>query len=181
MANRTNDLGQRRCYLCDKTHPATAEFFPRDKNRKLGLGYQCRPCARAKIADRDKLRANRWSKSSPTQRVSLQKDLDAGGWRTARVAGYRLFDEKKGFVCDLTPRWFRENIQHAACHYCHRTDVRMGCDRIDNSKGHTTTNVVPCCKECNFARGDRFTYEEALILGATIRSILAARPLPGSP
>jgi hypothetical protein len=184
MAYRTNDEGLRRCYICDATHPATDEFFPRDKNRKLGLGYQCRPCARAKLAARDKKKKNRWLNASPEKKVMLkrtqQKHLDGGGWRTHRVVSYRMFDKKKGFTCDLTAGWFREHIQYKSCHYCHRTDVRMGCDRIDNSKGHTKANVVPCCKDCNFARGDRFTHEEAMILGATIRAIIASRdPLPG--
>lgn len=179
MAYRTNEDGQRRCYICNATHPATVEYFPRDKNRKLGLGYQCRPCARAKLAARDKKKKNRWLNATPERKVMLKraqrKHLDAGGWRTSRVRGYRAFDMARGYTCDLTTKWFRENIQCKPCHYCQRSDVRMGCDRMDNTRGHTTDNVVPACKDCNFARGDRFTYEEAIILGATIRAILAAR------
>jgi 5-methylcytosine-specific restriction endonuclease McrA len=30
-----------------------------------------------------------------------------------------------------------------------------GLDRIDNNKGHTLDNVVPCCWECNKLRGSR--------------------------
>lgn len=26
-------------------------------------------------------------------------------------------------------------------------------DRVDNSKGYITSNVVPCCKFCNAAKG----------------------------
>lgn len=37
-----------------------------------------------------------------------------------------------------------------------------GLDRVDNSKGHTLSNVVPCCKECNMAKGTR-TREEFLV------------------
>lgn len=29
-----------------------------------------------------------------------------------------------------------------------------GLDRIDNSKDHSTTNVVPCCKWCNYSKRD---------------------------
>jgi len=30
--------------------------------------------------------------------------------------------------------------------------VYNGIDRIDNSKGYTTNNTVPCCKTCNYAK-----------------------------
>ena len=37
------------------------------------------------------------------------------------------------------------------CVYCGDTK-RIGADRIDNTKGHTKENCVPCCIECNIAR-----------------------------
>jgi hypothetical protein len=30
-----------------------------------------------------------------------------------------------------------------------------GLDRVDNGKGYEIDNVVPCCKECNYAKCDR--------------------------
>jgi hypothetical protein len=53
------------------------------------------------------------------------------------------------------------------CHYCncepfqartHR-DIKpviyMGIDRVDSSKGYVSTNVVPCCKRCNYAKSNQ--------------------------
>lgn len=51
------------------------------------------------------------------------------------------------------------------CHYCNSTPMNVfnlnkntfiynGLDRIDNSKGHTLDNVVPCCKYCNYSKRD---------------------------
>lgn len=34
-----------------------------------------------------------------------------------------------------------------------------GIDRVDNNKGYTITNSVPCCKDCNFAKRD-MTHDE---------------------
>lgn len=42
MSNVKNPEGFRRCYLCNRMLSATLEFFPKDKNRPLGIGYQCR-------------------------------------------------------------------------------------------------------------------------------------------
>lgn len=36
--------------------------------------------------------------------------------------------------------------------------------RLDNSKGYTSENVVPCCKECNMLRGNRLTPEETKVV-----------------
>ncbi|MDQ1146594.1 hypothetical protein QE429_003421 [Bacillus sp. SORGH_AS 510] len=43
-----------------------------------------------------------------------------------------------------------------------RTDFVLyhnGIDRIDSSKGYVNGNVVPCCKYCNMAKGDRMNDE----------------------
>ncbi len=41
------------------------------------------------------------------------------------------------------------------CHYCGDVMIDQkltGIDRIDNSKGYITSNVVPCCKICNMMK-----------------------------
>ena len=54
------------------------------------------------------------------------------------------------------------------CHYCgekpkelladkqrNASDIpfkRNGIDRVDNSKGYTIDNVIPCCRNCNIAK-----------------------------
>ena len=56
--------------------------------------------------------------------------------------------------CTLTPQWIVDNIFTQSCHYCGESDwTKLGCDRIDNSKPHTTDNVVCCCSKCNIKRG----------------------------
>lgn len=43
------------------------------------------------------------------------------------------------------------------CHYCGQVNLDeklTGIDRIDNSKGYITSNVVPCCKICNMMKKD---------------------------
>ena len=39
------------------------------------------------------------------------------------------------------------------CHYCEKTGPN-GIDRVDNAKGYIKTNCVPCCKHCNYVKGD---------------------------
>jgi hypothetical protein len=38
------------------------------------------------------------------------------------------------------------------CFYCNRHSEKMGFDRVDNSAGYETWNIVPACKECNLTK-----------------------------
>ncbi len=61
---------------------------------------------------------------------------------------YKRMDIRNGFgnVIDFDARWIVENIYTKKCAYCDETDWhKLGCNRIDNSKGHTKDNVEPCC------------------------------------
>lgn len=91
------------------------------------------------------------------------------------ISSYRSKDRKNGVdECDIDIDWMIENIFTKACTYCGDTH-RIGCDRIDNSKGHTKDNVVPCCVECNTARSDNFSFEEMKVIGKTIREVKRLR------
>lgn len=48
------------------------------------------------------------------------------------------------------------------CHYCKRIHFEsgIGLDRIDNSLGYTSSNVLPCCGTCNRIRCHLLTVEE---------------------
>lgn len=89
----------------------------------------------------------------------------------ALLRTYKSSDRRAGRENDLTPEWIVQNITSKPCLYCGEVDDPRGCDRIDNAIGHVTTNVVPCCRLCNKARNDLFTFEEMLRLGETIRRI----------
>lgn len=103
-------------------------------------------------------------------------DFDEQGKRdktSKLLSAYRLKDRKKGYENDIDIDFVREMIQ-MPCVYCEDTK-RIGLDRIDNSKGHLKTNVVPCCYECNIARQNNFTHDEMKIIGQTIKIVKQCR------
>lgn len=119
-------------------------------------------------------RKNRGSKTPKD--ISEIKSDDVRAKASKMISSYNSKDVKNGFgKSDLTIEWMVENILTKPCVYCGDT-YRIGCDRIDNNKGHSKNNVVPCCIECNTARNNYFTYEEMRILGKTIQEIKAKRP-----
>ncbi len=90
------------------------------------------------------------------------------------LSQYKLKDIKKGYeYSDIS---IDEGIKlfNQPCIYCGDTK-NIGLDRIDNSKGHTRDNVVPCCYTCNVARSNNFTHEEMFELGKTISEIKRKR------
>jgi hypothetical protein len=57
------------------------------------------------------------------------------------------------------------------CYYCSDVLPLVGCglDRVDNNKGYETANVVPCCRQCNEVKGDRFSKEETKVIMNALR------------
>lgn len=86
------------------------------------------------------------------------------------LSAYRCKDRKKGFITNISKEYLEDIIYNGKCIYCGDTH-NIGLDRIDNNRGHEVGNVVPCCYECNIARGNNFSFEEMLIIGKTIKQI----------
>lgn len=90
------------------------------------------------------------------------------------LSAYRCKDKKHGWITNITNEYLRDVIENGKCFYCGDTH-NLGLDRIDNSRGHEIGNVVPCCYECNVARGNNFTMEEMRLIGKTIKEIKKKR------
>lgn len=105
------------------------------KNRKTRGYKQAR-------TDEQKVRitayAKRWNKeNSHVQFVRRSKRSDA----------------EKGYENNLTVEFVEAQFDEP-CSYCGTTEIPPSLDRIDNDKGHTLDNVVPCCARCNYIRRD---------------------------
>jgi len=100
--------------------------------------------------------------SKQSQQVKITKLI--------RTTGVR--DKKRLQETDLS-REFVKTVLTSPCVYC--GFPATGLDRLNNSIGHIESNCVPCCKECNIARNNNFSYEEMLEIGKTIKSIKLKR------
>lgn len=71
-----------------------------------------------------------------------------------------------------------EQLLNKGCHYCGTSLLEfMGysLDRIDNSKGYTPDNVLPCCGTCNLLRSNTFTVEETEVMVSALVAYRKAR------
>jgi 5-methylcytosine-specific restriction endonuclease McrA len=73
-------------------------------------------------------------------------------------------------------------LTSAPCAYCgkppsqvSRTYTYNGIDRKNPKKGYTDDNCVTACKECNWIKGDRLTFEEMRVVGEALRSFRAKK------
>lgn len=91
--------------------------------------------------------------------------------RTAsgRYSVARAIAKRRGLTFALTKEEYAALIDNS-CHYCHGEldPTGGGLDRLDNKSGYYLGNVVPACGSCNRVKGDDFSYEQMLILGAII-------------
>lgn len=73
--------------------------------------------------------------------------------------------------------FYIELIRDNECHYCLGPLSKVGCslDRMDNSLGHASWNVVPCCTGCNQKKMHDTSYEEMMLLAPALREIRRRR------
>ena len=73
-------------------------------------------------------------------------------WAKSIVNNYNKMDRERGFDPNQTisAEWFLQNIAYRPCAHCGLQAIGLiGCNRLDNTKGHTIDNVEPCCFKCN--------------------------------
>lgn len=122
--------------------------------------YVCRcVCGREKIYRGTQI----ISESVKTCGCGRKNGINENG-RTLVWLSYRTHAKKRNLVFELTKERFVSLIE-SSCFYCGKLETnRMqaykrvcpdevylhnGVDRLDNQKGYTVENSVPCCKYCN--------------------------------
>ena len=131
-------------------------------------------CGAEKIIRRDKLRSGNTKSCGCLQKEVMgnmrRMKVGFGNMRKA-IRNYKRSARMRGIGYNLTEGQFKE-ITQKDCFYCGvKPNQRMkspksngdyiynGIDRVDNNKGYTIDNVVPCCGICNFAK-HRLTTQE---------------------
>lgn len=168
--DNTLTILKRPCAHCKVEYELTAENFHRNAAFKGGLSYHCKDC-------RKKISKGSWQRLSQAAKdTKSYKRKNILAFRAvAIINSYKSSDRKKGIEFNITKDQAIELLKQP-CIYCGDSKpAGIGLDRIDNSKGHTIDNVVPCCYECNTARSDNFSFDEMKILGSVIRLIKRTR------
>lgn len=103
-----------------------------------------------------------------------------------RFGQYQRDAKKRGITFSLTLKdHFSPRVPNTywqkPCTYCSDKIETVGLDRIDNAKGYTVDNVVPCCSDCNWTRNNIWTYEEMkTIIGPALAKAKKLREINSS-
>jgi len=143
--------------------------YPNGNNRSPKWLCKCE-CGKEKIIFGDSLRNGITKSCGCLHREIMSKPYGFSRMQST-ISRYKKQAKKRGIKYKLTEKQFKE-ITQKDCYYCgtkpnnisksncnNGSYIYNGIDRIDNTKGYTTDNVVPCCKRCNRAK-DIFALSE---------------------
>lgn len=138
------------------------------KSRKTFYICLC-DCGNKSIVESSALRKTKSCGCISKERKSIEENLERQIFHS-----YNGSARKRGYIFELT-RDQVSSLINSNCVYCgkgknnpvknvHRLEESRlfnGIDRVDNTKGYSINNCVPCCKNCNLAKYTR-TQEEFL-------------------
>lgn len=85
---------------------------------------------------------------------------------SARYKMAAISANKRKKVFTLSLEEYAAEIQKP-CYYCNghlgKVEMGIGLDRLDNSVGYITGNIVSCCRVCNTIKGSEFSPKETLV------------------
>lgn len=135
------------CGKCNKVKPLAD--FAKNKSRPSGIDHLCAPCRATYVAVKIRTPAYRFSRAKA------------------------IVKKRKKYSWELTEDEYCQLIA-LPCTYCGFPTydaTGIGLDRIDNTKGYSPDNVLPCCGECNRIRSNFYTVPEMKLIGKVVGRI----------
>jgi hypothetical protein len=145
-------MGTKICKIC-KIEKDYSEFH-KIKNCIGGVRTVCKECRKEEKKEYN-LRDYVIEKNKTfyqDHKVRIRKYFKEYYWTiTSQYHQYKKSAKKRNLVFELT-----ENdclpYYNTKCYYCGGDIKGIGIDRVDNKRGYTFDNIVPCCSNCNFMK-----------------------------
>lgn len=154
--------------LCKKHYLEKYYSDPKNVERKNKQTREWQAANKARVSQK----SLEWARANPERAKEIRKKTSSGPNNRFTRARY-IAESRRGLDWEISKSKFNQLVKEP-CHYCHEPiqATGVGLDRIDNSKGYTLDNVLPCCGDCNKTRGDRLTVEE---MEAAMHAVIAVR------
>ncbi len=161
VCQNKNGLLAKKCTKCNKI--LTIEHYAKRPNSKIIYKSHCKICTNEG--------AKNWRKNNP-EKCRIKHKRENRKPRTRFADSKRRAIKDRGIIWELTFDEY-EPLLKLPCHYCGKQlpCTGVGLDRKDSGGGYIVANVVPCCFRCNVTFGDRFNYDEKLILANAIKEV----------
>lgn len=119
------------CSKCNQEK--NLDQFHKNKNRSDGLNGFCKNC----------IKSYKYSKYYSMHYKTL----------SGKFSHYKSSAKERNILWKLTYEEFSK-FWNNNCLYCNEIISTIGLDRVNNEQGYIMGNVVPCCKICNFSKGN---------------------------
>ena len=145
------EVKTKRCSRCGQVKPLS--LFYKKKSTKDGLRSECKACSIARVSEYNAIhKEEKKAYNAEYNAEYYNPQKNPLGWAKRMVNHYRWMDRER-FGDDsktITAEWFLQNIAYRPCVHCGKQGIGLiGCNRLDNTKGHTIDNVESCCFKCN--------------------------------
>lgn len=163
-----------------------------NKSGKKNILWQCIcDCGNISLVQSRNLRVGKTSSCGcwATEQKSLPKKYftDTEKGKAYVYKNYKQSAKKRNVFFELTKEQLQK-LTSSNCFYCGLSPDKSnqsyeysynGIDRKDNNQGYIETNSISCCKDCNYIKGDRLSYDEMLLLKPTLIKIRELREQNG--
>ena len=139
---------------------------------------RCNSCASLSAIKQSRKSISKWKANNKAAVIALNKAWDLRFPLKKRYNHAKGIAKSRGYGCSISKDQFIE-LWSSPCEYCGKSilnDKGIGLDRLNNKDGYHLTNVVPCCGDCNYIRGDILTYDEMKI---AMTAVVEFRKLQG--
>lgn len=174
--NKKNGTSTKSCGCLKKTHfidltgqkfnILTAKRYLGKDNSKNNIYEWTCDCGSSIIAQGSDIKTGKIKSCGCKSNSDQIKNAKSRGIETLIRSLFAGYKRDRGYEFSITYEYFKDIISKN-CHYCGsepsnvKKDKRSfgdrvlkynGIDRIDNDKGYTEENTVPCCRNCNIAK-----------------------------
>lgn len=150
------------CRVCRHDLPLTQ--FHKNKKSRDGRVNLCKECAGLqgaayRASHKEKISQRTRERFASNASMKEKRDARLRQWQLENPDRYKYHQvrtsaKKKHQAFELSLEQFRELFWDKPCFYC--DDPALGgIDRVNNEFGYTMGNCVPCCWECNKAKGSK--------------------------
>ena len=145
--------------------------------------FKCKTCSNETKSIKSRFRKHSGLCVACSARKILPKALAKRRLRPKEALYNRLKDSAKIRQHDAKVLSYKEFLEFVKINYCHYCDNKVywdkastyNLDRKDNNKWYEKENLVVCCGDCNYTKGNRFTYEEFMLISPILKRIYYTR------
>ena len=144
------------CTKCKKNKPLTC--FYKQRGGKSGHRALCKKCSEAgkrayEVRCPEKVTESRRKTYLKYRDQRLEKSRAWSHTLKGRYSSYRKGAHQRDLIFELTLNNFAQ-LTSQYCAYCGQLPEQnyVGVDRIENDRGYSLENCVPCCGFCNYVK-----------------------------